>query len=199
MAKGNDSITVAKRLSRFGLGSRKLKNLNVKEGATLHLDPADKKHADRIEHLKVKSAGDLKRWLGVPEGATGQSTAAPSGKGAFVSAQQASFLPFPAVPLDDPEMHAHLMTYLMSPALEKPTATEKKLITHLDKLIRDIGISISIFLAQDIHIEENATLSVDPKIQTLFANAVILEDNATLSMQSSVSQIDCTRLHFVKS
>jgi hypothetical protein len=199
MAKDKDSVTLAQRMARFGMRKRPLKNVNVKANAELHLDPQAKRYAGRITHHKVKSAADLKRLVGAPPGAVGQNAPSPAQRNNFISSANPAFLHFPAVPLADPEQHAQLAAYLFGPEVEEPTTADKKVFSQLDKLIRELDVAVAVFWAADIHIEEGATLVVDPKIQTLFANAIIIEDNATLKMQSAFSQIDCVRLHFVHS
>ena len=196
-------VTTSQRLARFGLAEREsqLKNLNVRGGAEVHLDPQDRRYTEHIAVLRPQSASDLKRWLGVPIGAIGQALPAPAHTAGFVStAEPSSFLPYPAVPLEDPEMQANLMAYLLNTkTTAEPTPTERRLVAHLDATISGLSIAVAIYLAADIHVEEGATLVVNKKISTLFANHIILEDGASIRMQSPVSQIDCARMRFVHS
>lgn len=203
MTTKSNHLTVEQRLGLLGLADRagELKNLNVKENAEVRISAEDPRHAARIARLEANSAKDLKRWLGVPEGAVGQSVPAKAHPAGFVStADVTPFLSFPAVPIHDVETRAQMMSYMLSTAtLDKPSPAEKKLVGHLDRAIRDAGVVITVFLASDIHVEEGATLVVDRNIQTLFGNHIILEDNATLMMESPTARIDCARLRYVSS
>src|SRR5260221_13073238 len=99
-------ITLSQRLALLGLEDREseLKNLNVKEGTELRLSSKDPRHAKRIAQIPVKSARELKRLLGVPDGAIGQDTPPKAHPEGFVSTLNGlPFLPFPAVPLMDKE------------------------------------------------------------------------------------------------
>jgi hypothetical protein len=193
-------VPLSTRLARYGLEKMEgeLKKLNIKRGEAI-LDPTDKRHAERIRRLKTHSVHDLKRWMGVPDGAIGQNAPAPLQKAGFIPSDSRTFQPFPTVRLIDRDLSAHLVSYLLHPTPENPSTGEKQIISSLDEAIRKLGIELTIFLAADVHIEENTTLVVDPKIQILFANAIVLEDNASLRMQSTGARIDCARLHFVHS
>lgn len=194
-------ISVADRLERFGLAARaaELKNLNVKAGAELRLSQQERRHANQIVTLQVKSAHDLKRWLGVPFSAIGQSKPAPAHPGGFVSSNS-PFLSFSSVPIPDPEASQQLASYLLSNAKRgDETPAERQILARLDRMIIDAEISISIYLAADIHIEEGATLILDEKVQTLFGNHIILEDDSRIIMEGSFQQIDCARMRYVKS
>jgi len=195
--------TVSQRLARLGLAEREkqLRNLNVKSGAEVVITLADRRHAPHIATLHAQAASELKRWVGVPFGALGQASSVPANKATFVSTSEGHpFLPFPAVPLDDLEMQGHLMSYLLSttaPALQ--TRAEKALMNRLDQVVRHLDISVVVYLAKDIHVEEGATLVIGPKVHTLFGNHIIVENDATIRMEAPVARIDCARLRFVQS
>jgi hypothetical protein len=192
-------LTVSARLARFGLADleNQLQDLKVQGGQEVHIDPQDRAHAKRIAVLDVRSADDLKRWLGVPDGAIGQASPATAHPVGFVSTDIASpFLDIlPAIPLKDPELRARLMLYVTSSATAaKQTPTEKKLRAQLDTVTSNAGIKLAVFLNANIYVEAGATLVIGKKITHLFANQIILEDGATIRMDGSFTQIDCASI-----
>ncbi len=198
-----EPLSVSQRLERFGLADRErtLKRLYVKEGAEVRISPDDRKFEGRISVLRPKSANDLKRWLGVPSGAIGQSKpAAAHTAGFFPTAEPSPFAPHPELPIEDVDAREDLLAYVLSTSIpKKPTPAEKQFVNRLNDIVRKSDIAISVLLNNEVHIEEGATLILNKKLNVLFGTHIIIEDDATIIMEAPVSQIDCGRLRYVRS
>lgn len=200
MPTRKQKVSLSTRLSRYGLEEMEseLKDLHVNKGEVI-LDPSDKHHAKRTRRLKVHSVDDLKQWMGVPRGAIRHTDSAPSHENDSLSTNNCLFQPFPTLPEFDAELSAHLVAYMLHPTPKYLSAGDRQIVSRINERIRESGIAISIFLALDIHIEENTTLIVGPNVQILFANSIVMENNSALRMESFGSHIDCARLQYVES
>jgi hypothetical protein len=192
--------TISHRLGRLGLADRhgELRNFIVEPRAEVHIHRDDRTYAGRIAVLNIRSARDLKRCLGVPEGAIGQTSPAPAHSAGFVSASRAlPFLNVPAVPLKDAELRARLTWYMMSNSTaETATSTEKALQSQLDIALIEAFAHLAVFLALDIHVGQGATLVFHKSMSTLFANRITMEEGATIRMEAPFAQIDCASIKY---
>jgi hypothetical protein len=187
--------TVSQRLARYGLQDREaqLTELRVVRGTRLHLTLEDPEHRQKAAVLRVKSAAELKQWLGVPNGAVAQDKPAPKSPRGFVSrAGSHPFVPYPKTPLRNPGLNADLMSYL----LRDTTTVTPGEVEPLNNYMLNNPVNIAILLFADIFIDNESTLVIDTKIQTLFAGNIFIGEGGenpggTLEMQSPVASIDC--------
>ena len=184
--------TLSQRLARYGLQdhAKQLTELRVMRGTQLHLTLGHPDHRGKAVVLRVRTAAELKQWLGVPNGAVAQSNAVPKKQKNFISrAGCYPFVPHPRTPFfNDPALNSSLMSYLLHDTTKVPPAE----VNVLNNRLVDSEVNVAIYLFSDIYIDNDSTLLVDTKIQTLFAgNIYIGNDNGRLEMQSPVASIDC--------
>jgi hypothetical protein len=183
-------VTLSQRLARYGLGDREeqLADLRLERGTQMHVRTQDPRQRERIVAIPIRSAADLKRLIGVPNGAVAQASPAPGHPDRFVSrAGCFPFIPYPAIRLGNAELQANLISYLVN---DSSAAVEKEL-GPLNAFIASVEPVLQIFLCQDIYVAADSSLVVDSKIQTLFANHIFIEDGGSIHMQAPIARIDC--------
>lgn len=183
--------SLEERLKVYGLspGQVQLENMTIGEGECFHLTlRGDSRFAKSAVRIPVKTVGDLKRLIGVPDSVVQKQCHC-----RFESELTETVPPgFKSLTDLSPAQHATLQLaaneYIYGNSLS---------VSHYESALNQaISLAnrsvISIVLFQDIIVERNATLTLDASVDVIFANKILIKLGGKIRALGSYVKYDCS-------
>jgi hypothetical protein len=183
--------SLEERLKVYGLTPNQvqLENLALGEGECIHLTlRGDSRFAKAAQRIPVKTVGDLKRLIGVPDSVVQQHCSCRFGAELAESVPAGFKSPNDLTPtqLETLRLAAKEFIYGNSQSVSH---YEPALNLAISLVARSI---ISILLFQDIIVERNATLTLDASIDVIFANKILIKLGGKIRALGSFVKYDCS-------